>query len=163
MPIAVHPLFRRNELSYPAHVVNAWACRPVEPLISGPQLATGTLRQRQVVGVVGRILFELACKLQRPDVEARRLVQFELGLKQPLNHADAVANVQFAANHAPVECVGDLEGHEVRGDAGHVRATQDWRTAWALSESSSSTSHLTARLASTTTDPFIPTQRSRHP
>ena len=36
-------------------------------------------------------------------------------------------------------------------------ATQDWRAAWALSESSSSTSHLTAWLASTTTDPLTPT------
>ena len=42
-------------------------------------------------------------------------------------------------------------------------ATQDWRAAWALSESSSSTSHFTARLASTTTDPLTPTPRSRHP
>ena len=34
--------------------------------------------------------------------------------------ADAVAYVQFAAHHAPVESVGDLKGHEVWGDAGYV-------------------------------------------
>ena len=30
------------------------------------------------------------------------------------------ADVQFAAQHAPVESVGDLERHEVRGDASYV-------------------------------------------
>ena len=47
-------------------------------------------------------------------------MEFEPRFKQPLNHADAVAYVQFTTQHAPVEGVGNLEGHEVRGDAGDV-------------------------------------------
>ena len=39
------------------------------------------------MGVVGRILVQLACKLQRSDVETRRLMEFEPRLKQPCNHA----------------------------------------------------------------------------
>ena len=58
--------------------------------------------------------------MQRSDVETRRLMEFEPRLKQPCDHAGAVVDVQFAAHHAPVESVGDLEGQEVRGDAGYV-------------------------------------------
>ena len=72
------------------------------------------------MGVVGRILLELACKLQRSDMETRRLMEFEPRLKQPCDHSGTVANVQFAAQHAPVESIGDLEGLEVRSDAGDV-------------------------------------------
>ena len=79
------------------------------------------------------------------DMKVGRLMEFEPRRKQPCHHADAVADVQFAAQHAPVEGVGDLEGHEVRGAMRVMSwATQDWRAAWALSESASSTSHLTA-------------------
>ena len=56
-------LLWRTEVSYPSHTVNAWACRPEEPLVGGPQLAAETLRQRQVVGVVGGTLLELTCEL----------------------------------------------------------------------------------------------------
>ena len=85
-----------------------------------PQLAADTLRQRQVMGVVGRTLLELACKLQRSDMETRRLMEFKPRRKQPCHHADAVADVQLPPQHPPVESVGDLEGHEVRGDADYV-------------------------------------------
>ena len=115
-----YPLHRRTELSYPAHVGNARACRPVEPLVGGPQFAADTLRQRQIVRVVGRVLLELACKLKGSDMKIGRLMEFETRRKQPRDHPNTVADVQFATQHAPVKSVGDLEGHEIRGDAGDV-------------------------------------------
>ena len=72
------------------------------------------------MGVVGRILLELACELQRSDVKAWRLMQFEARIQQPCDHADTIADVQLSANYAPVESIGDLERHQVRGDAGYV-------------------------------------------
>ena len=53
-------------------------------------------------------------------MKAGRLMEFESRREQPRDHADTVANVQFAAQHAPVESVGDLERHEMRGNASDV-------------------------------------------
>ncbi len=90
----------------------------------------------------------------------------EAAMADPLQHSQAnvptfYAHVQLAAQHVLVESVGDLEGHEVWGDVGYVLSNPRLE-AWPLSESSSSTSHLTARLASTTTEPLTPTPRFRH-
>ena len=72
-----YSLFRRIELSYPAHEANLGAYRSIEPLVGGPKIATELLRERQVVGIVDGPLVELACQFQRPYVKARQLMQFE--------------------------------------------------------------------------------------
>ena len=72
------------------------------------------------MGIVSRTLVQLACQLQRSDVKTWWLMEFQPRLKQPCDHAGTVADVQFAAQHAPVESVGDFKGHKVRGDAGYV-------------------------------------------
>ena len=79
MVYIVYRLLWCTEVSYPAHVVNGWACRPVEPLVSGPQLAVDTLRQRQVVGV--------GEGLRRQGWEAHRVAPFVE--QPPLGAVDA--------------------------------------------------------------------------
>ena len=75
---------------------------------------SGTVLLRHVVRNLS------ALDMQRSDVETRRLMEFQPRLKKPCDHAGAIADVQFASQHAPVESVGDLKGPEVRGDAGYV-------------------------------------------
>jgi len=48
------------------------------------------------------------------------MMQFKTRIKKPGKQQGALTDVQFAAQHTPVESVGDLEWHEVRGDAGYV-------------------------------------------
>ena len=47
-------------------------------------------------------------------------MEFEPQLKKPCDHACTVADVQFAAQHALVESVGDLKGLKVRSEVGYV-------------------------------------------
>ena len=68
-------------------------CSPIEPSVSGPQLAVKLLREGQVMGVVGCPLLELGSQLPCPRVQAWRVVQFKPRPKQACNHPRAVLHL----------------------------------------------------------------------